>query len=351
MALQKISKKGIFRIVLLAGTAVSLFFVPWLLVRAWLAPLPDSVQEQVNDAVGLGIDGIMVYVDQPSGPPAFYTAGYNNREKQIPADPENLFKIASISKLYIAAAAAKLASAGRLPLDKTLAEYLPDLQGRFENTEKITLKMMLQHRSGLPNYSDDPDFPWPNPPKTNREALAYALDKPAEFAPDADYAYSNTNYLLIGEIMDNTLGYSHHKYIHDEILAPLGLRHTFSLLSEVDIDDVMSGYFVGYGPDIKYNDFISPGGSMVATIEDVGVFLRALNDGTLLSEAEQAVYSSVYVYEHTGLLPGYQSIARYHKDLDRVVILFMNTSGGKMWNLGEIVYSRIVKILENEAGS
>lgn len=338
-------KKRTFKIALLTGTAVSLFFVPWLLVRAWLAPLPDTVQEQVNDAVGLGIDGIIVYADRPGGPPAIYTAGYNDRDKQTPARADALFKIASISKLYIAVAAAKLASSGRLPLDQTLAGYLPDLQGRIENAEKITLKMMLQHRSGIPNFSDDPDFPWPNPPRTDRETLAYALDKPADFAPDADYAYSNTNYLLIGEIMDKTLGYSHHRYIHDELLVPLGLHHTFSLLSEVDIDYVMSGYFVGYGPDIKYNDFISPGGSMVATIEDVGIFLRALNDGSLLSEAEQAVYASVYVYEHTGLLPGYQSIAKYHPDLDRVVVLFMNTSGGKMWNLAEIVYNRIVKIL------
>ena len=126
------------------------------------------------------------------------------------------------------------------------------------------------------------------------------------------------------------------------------MNHTYSLLSEVDLDDVMSGYHVGYEPDIKYNDFIQPGGSMVATAEDVGIFLRALNDGSLFSEDEQAIYSSIYRYEHTGLLPGYQSIAQYHKELDAVVIQFVNTSGGSMWMKSEAVYRRVVRILKRQ---
>lgn len=171
------------------------------------------------------------------------------------------------------------------------------------------------------------------------------LDEPADFEPDKKYDYSNTNYLLIGEILDQSLGYSHHQYIKEEILMPLGLNNTYSLLSEVDLEDVMSGYFVGYEPDIKDYDYINPGGSMIATAEDVGIFLRALNDGSLLNDNEQAIYSSVYKYEHTGLLPGYQSIAKYHEDIDAVVVLFVNTSGGDTWAISEIVYNRIIRIL------
>ena len=106
----------------------------------------------------------------------------------------------------------------------------------------------------------------------------------------------------------------------------------------------MSGYFLGYEGDMKTQDL----GSMVATAEDVGIFLRALNDGSLLNDNEQAIYSSIYEYGHTGLLPGYSSIARYHKDIDAVVIQFVNTSGGYTWNLSEIVYNRIVKILRSK---
>ena len=94
---------------------------------------------------------------------------------------------------------------------------------------------------------------------------------------------------------------------------------------------------------------MAPGGSMVATAQDVGIFLRALNDGSLLNDEEQAIYSSVYEYQHTGLLPGYQSIARYHKDIDTAVVLFVNTSGGNSWSKMEIIYNRIIKILRKQS--
>ena len=87
---------------------------------------------------------------------------------------------------------------------------------------------------------------------------------------------------------------------------------------------------------------------MIATSQDVGIFLRALIDGSLLNEDEQAIYSSIYEYEHTGLLPGYQGIARFHKDIDAIVIQFINTSGGNSWLKSESVYRRIIRILERE---
>ena len=320
-----------------------MFFVPWVLVRAWLAPLPDTVQEQVN--IGLGFDGMIVYVGQGGKEPAFYAAGWKNRENKTPADPHSLFKIASISKLYDAVAITKLVSDKRLSLDKTLADYFPELVGRIENAERITLRMMVQHRSGIPNLTDTPNF-WTDPPKSSKEALERVLDLPASFEPGEKYEYSNTNYLLISELIEKVVGYSKFQYIKEEILTPLGLKNTFGSIHKVNIDDVMSGYYVGIDEDIKTADY----GSMLATAEDVGIFLRALNDGSLFDEGEQEIYSSIYVYEHTGLIPGYQSIAKYHKDIDTVVIQFVNTTNfdGYNWNLSEIVYNRIVKILRSK---
>lgn len=323
-------------------------FVPWLAGCAYLKPLPDTVQEQVSDAINYDLDGIIVYVDKKGSAPEFYFTGWKNRESKIPADPHALFKIASISKLYIAAATAKLVNNKSLSLDKTLADYLPELAGRIEYVDKITLKMMLQHRSGIPNFIDDPKFPWANLPSDVSGLLEFGLDKPADFKPDNRYRYSNTNYLLIGMILDKVLGYSHHQYIKKEILDPLGLTHTYSLLGEVDLGEVVSGYIIGYDGDLKTQHFVSPGGSMVATAQDVGIFLRALNDGSLFNADEQAIYSSIYVYEHTGLLPGYSSIARYHKDIDTVVIQFVNTSDGSSWMITEIVYNRIIRILRKQ---
>jgi D-alanyl-D-alanine carboxypeptidase len=344
--------KRILRIVFILTSICSLYFVPWILVRAWIMPLPENVQEQLNQGIKYGFDGMIVYVDEAGKPPAFYAAGWHDRKDKIPADPKALFKIASISKLYVAVAVAKLVNDKHLSLDKTLADYLPELVGRIENADKITLRMMVQHRSGIPDFTHTAYF-WEAPPKANRENLKLVLDKPADFEPDKNYSYSNTNYLLIGEILDKTLGYSHHEYIKREILIPLELNNTFSLLSEVDLDDLMSGYYIGYDGDLKYNDFINPSGSMIATAEDVGIFLRALNDGSVFKVGEKEVYSSIYEYDHTGLIPGYQSIAKYHKDIDTVIIQFNNTTkfDGYNWSLAEIIYSRIIKIIRSEKSS
>ncbi len=345
-------KKRIVRILriitLPVAVTCAVVFPPWDGIWAWITPLPDTVQEQVNDAIGHGLDGIIVYVDESGQPPAFYTAGWKDRDNKIPADPQSLFKIGSISKLYVAVATTKLVNDERLSLDDTLADHFPELVGRIENAEKITLRLMVQHRSGIPNYTDHPDFSWGDPPKSREETLELALDLPANFEPGEDYGYSNTNYLLISELIDKVVGYSRHQYIKEEILIPLELNNTFGSLSEVNIDDVMSGYYVGIESDLKTVEY-----GMLATAEDVGIFLRALNDGSLFDEGEQEIYSSIYVYEHTGLVLGYQSIAKYHKDIDTIVIQFVNTTNfdGYTWTTSEIVYNRIVKILRSEKSS
>lgn len=337
--------KQVAKIGFILASISSLWFVPWVLVKAWILPLPNNVQDQLNQGINHGFDGMIVYIDQAGKPPEFYAAGWHDRKNKIPAYPQALFKIASITKLYIAVATTKLVKAKRLSLDKTLAEYFPELADRIEYSDKITLRMMLQHRSGIPNYIDHPDY-WTKPPTNRQETLKYALDLPADFKPDEDYGYSNTNYMLIEDLIDKTLGYSHKQYIKEELLIPLGLKNTFCSLDEVNIDQVLSGYYVGVDKDFKYDNT----GLMLATAEDVGKFLRALNEGTVFKEGEQEIYSSIYVYKHTGLLVGYQSIAEYHKDIDTVIIQFNNTTNfdGYNWNLAEILYNRIVKIVKRK---
>jgi len=345
--MKKKQQKLIIRFFLAIGTTISMFFVPWILVWAWILPLPDTVQEQVNEAIGHGFDGMIVYVDEAGKAPAFYAGGWKDRKNKIPADPKALFKIASIGKLYVAVAITKLVHDKRLSLDKTLADFFPELVGEIENAEKITLRMMVQHRSGIPNYVDHPGF-WENSPNSNEAALELAIEMPASFEPDETYGYSNTNYLLLRKLIDKIVGYNNHQYIKEKILIPLKLNNTFGSLSEVNIDDVMSGYYVGYEEDFKTEEV-----GMLASAQDVGIFLRALNDGSVFDEGEQEIYSSIYVYGHTGLVVGYQSIAKYHKDTDTVVIQFNNTTNfnGYDWNLSEIIYSRIVKIARSKKSS
>jgi CubicO group peptidase (beta-lactamase class C family) len=205
--------------------------------------------------------------------------------------------------------------------------------------------MLVQHRSGIPNLTETTDF-WNNPPKSAEEALERVLDKPAKFFPGEKYEYSNTNYLLLGMLVEKVTGRSKFQFIQETILNRLGLKNTFASIHDVDMNRLMSGYYIGVEEDIKSVDY----GSMIASAEDVGIFLRALNNGSLFDEGENEIYDSIYVYEHTGLIPGYQSIAKYHKDIDAVVILFTNTTDfdGYQWSLSEIVYDRIAKILRKQ---
>lgn len=351
-------KKRIVRILRIVGPIVGLISVvviaPLDLAWAWIVPLPDTIQEQLDDVTDYGLDGIIVYVDQAGSAPAFYSAGWKNKDTQEPADPHALFKIASIKKLYIAVAATKLVHDQTLSLKDTLADHLPDLVGRIEYADQITLRMMLQHRSGIPNYTDHGEFNWFTPQTDSNKNLEMVFDEPADFEPDARNSYSNTNYLLIGRILDKVLGHSHQQYIDREILAPLGLRNTYYSIDQVEYEDVVSGYWYEFDDDLRFL-----GGSMIATAEDVGIFLRALNDGSLFKDDEQAIYSSIYEYEHTGWVPGYYSIARYHEGIDTVVIQFVNTTGGDTWGLANvtggkamgisnIIYNRIVRILRKQ---
>ncbi|KGK29448.1 serine hydrolase [Cellulophaga sp. E6(2014)] len=336
----------IIRILLFLGTIISLCFVPWPIVNAWIMPLPNTIQKQVDKAADYGFDGIIVCVNKKGNQSEFYTSGYKNRENKIPADSNALFKIASVSKLYNAVAVTKLVSDGKLSLEKTLSDYLPELKGRIEYADKITLRMLVKHRSGIPNYTDTYMY-WVAPKETADENLALVLDLPANFKPDEDYEYSNTNYLLLDRIMNRVLGVGTFQYIQEEILNPLNLKHTYGSIQDVNIDDVMSGYYVGYDTDLKTDNI----GSILATAEDLSKFIRALNDGSVFRDKkEQEIYTSIYKYEHTGLIPGYQTIAKYHKDIDAVVIQFTNTVNfdGYNWNMSEIMYNRIVKILRKK---
>jgi CubicO group peptidase (beta-lactamase class C family) len=351
-------KKRIIRTLRIIMPIVAIISViviaPLDLVAPLITPLPDTVQAQVDNAVDQGLDGIIVYVDQAGKDPEFFTAGWKNKITKEPTDPRAFFKIGSIHKLYIATAVTKLVNDGRLSLDDTLADLLPELVGRIEYADQITLRMMVQHRSGIPNFTDDEAWDWFSPQTDEDKVLELVLDDPADFKPDTRYRYSNTNYLLISRILDSVLGYSHHQYVYDEILAPLGITNTYFTIDEVAYEDVVSGYWYEYNDDLRYL-----GGSMVATAQDVGTFLRALNDGTLLNEDEQAIYSSIYEYEHTGWVPGYYSIARYQQDIDTVVIQFVSTTGGETWGvanitggkataLSNIIYNRIGRILDRQ---
>lgn len=322
--------------VIVAITSIYLF-APWQYGLYYLKPLPETVQQELDAFIEQGVDGVIVYVDKKGQKPEFYMSGVDNRTEQTPVRPDALFKIASIAKLYDAAAITKLIGEGRLSLDGYLADYLPIAKERIEYADKITIRMMVQHRSGIPNFTDHDSYHWG---ELDFDVMDLVLDQPAAFAPDSDYAYSNSNYLLLGLIIGKITGAPHGEYVREKILEPLGLTRTFFSVNEVEKSELMSGYHIGYEPDLRHLDQ-----GYVSTAREVAIFLRALNEGTFFTSKEQEIYSSIYEYNHTGWVLGYQSIARYHPQDDMVVIQFVSTTGNDLVLLTKILYERVLDIL------
>lgn len=309
-------------------------------------PAPPSPPSSVPDIVAdmaQSVDGVIVYVEQREKEPLIATAGISNRETQSPISAQQLFKTASISKLFIAVAATKLINEGAFQLQDSLALWLPELAERIENSHSITIEQIIQHRSGIPDFDSQTGFSWQAPHTNIDNTLAYALDKPADFAPNERYEYSNTNYLLLAKIMDTALGYSHYQYIDDNILAPLDLSNTYHQLEQVNPEELVSGYWENI--DRKTQDYVIPGGSMIATAQNVATFLRALNTGSLLNTEERQLYR--YWYSHSGWLPGYQSVANYYPDIDAVVVVFVNSTGNGSENIMNTGLSQILSFLKD----
>lgn len=307
------------------------------------SPLPTSIQAVLDNAVSEGADGIFVYVEQPDKHNENYAAGIQDKLSQLPADANSLFKIASVSKLFIAVSAAKLVVEGHISLNDTLASWLPELADRIEYSTSITIAQLLQHRSGIVDFDSQLGFDWHNEHIDIDSTLLFALDKPADFIPDLKYEYSNTNYLLLAKILDRALGYHHQLYISDNILAPLGMLDTYAQLSDIDPSRLVKGYWENI--DRSMQDYVIPGGSMISTVGDIAIFIRALNTGTLLTPTERDVYMSVYWFSHSGWLPGYQSVANYYSDIDAVVIQFINTTGSNSESIASSSQQQIVNLL------
>lgn len=332
--------KNILRLMAVFVTLISIYiFSPWEYALYYLTPLPDNVQQELNHFIDEGVDGVIVYVDRKGVEPSYYTSGVDNRAKHSAVRPDALFKIGSIAKLYDAAAITKLAGEGKLSLDRYLSDYLPFTKGRIENADAITIRMLVQHRSGIPNYTEHPAFHWG---ELDIDVMELVLDQHADFAPGADYAYSNSNYLLLAKIITAITGAPHGEYIKQTLLSPLGLKRTFFSINDVDKEEMMSGYHLDYEDDLRHLKH-----GYVSSAKEVAVFLRALNEGTFFTEKEQEIYASLYPYNHTGWVLGYQSIARYHPEEDMVVIQFVSTTGNDLVMLTKILYDRVVEILRS----
>lgn len=228
-------------------------------------------------------------------------AGYADVKQKIPMRNDHLQYLQSVAKMYMAVAILKLKEEGKIDLDSIITKYLPSKYARhIKNVGKITVRMLLNHTSGVREYNDDPEFVSKvvmNPTRnfTSLECLQHISGKEPEAVAGSRYRYVNTNYLLLALIGDALTG-DHAAYIKEKILRPLQLKNThygngFTYLNGLNLpqsywDVFNAGIPVNVTPFQKMTVVCSKGDDgIVATTTDVILFLKGLMEGKLLKPA------------------------------------------------------------------
>jgi D-alanyl-D-alanine carboxypeptidase len=285
------------------------------------APLPEAqVFARLSDAeverrVGAVIDEIATHpefvglsVAVARGDQMIVDRGYGiaDLEWNAPVDANTIFRIGSTTKQFTAAAILKLAEQGKLGLDDPLSRYVPefDTGGRA-----VTIRQLLNHTSGIPEYTMQPGFFAKMLPLnvSDAEVLQLVSGKPFDFEPGAGWRYSNTNYYLLGMVVAKAGGRPYAAFMQDEFFTPLGLAQTrYGSETEI-IPRRAQGYLFDRDRGSHTNDAAismngpGAGGALVSSAGDLVRWQIALTSGRAISAAsfEQMIASPVQMEQST----------------------------------------------------
>ncbi|WP_040806760.1 serine hydrolase domain-containing protein [Nocardia concava] len=224
------------------------------------------------------------------------TSGVANRDTHAPMTGDARFRIGSMTKIFVATVVLQLVGEGRLDLDAPVERYLPGVvRGDGYDGHDITVRQLLQHTSGLPDYVDFLDLTQiTTSPATHHdpmELVRLALAQPRTFAPGTGWHYSNTGYLLAGMIIDKVTGHPYAEEIDSRIIRPLALTDTLVPGDDQEIPGTHSqGYLKSADSMVditRFNPTVAgASGAMISTASDLNRFLDALVNGRLLRPAE-----------------------------------------------------------------
>ncbi|MCK2244190.1 MULTISPECIES: serine hydrolase [unclassified Crossiella] len=220
------------------------------------------------------------------------------------ARKDDRVRIGSNTKAFVAVAVLQLVGEGKIELDKPIEKYLPGLvRGKGIDGNTITVRQLLQHTAGLPNYTRYLGIEGFQAMRDRyvspRETLDAALEHPADFAPGTDFSYSNTGYTLAGLLIQKVTGRPVAEVVTERVIKPAGLRDTY--WPNVGERDIRGKHAKGYNL-ADSRDPKSPvvdatrqdtgwgwaAGEIVGTPSDLNRFYTALLDGKLLGQAELA---------------------------------------------------------------
>ncbi|MCP3756195.1 serine hydrolase [Streptomyces sp. TBY4] len=277
-------------------------------VAASAAPRPSdtgwSLQRDADALRDTGVTGVAVRLDAPGGT-VTARSGVADLVTRRPVPEDGHLRLGSTTKTFVATVVLQLVGEKRISLDQTVEQLLPGVvSGAGHDGRAITLRDLLRHTSGLPEYISDV-FPEPTARAyfDNRwrayrpeQLVELALRHEPDFPAGTRWAYSNTNYVLAGMIIEKVTGRTWDQQVHERILRPLGLRRTATPGTWPFLPGPHSSnyqQFTANGPlvdtTLPYRPFDSGAdGSMTGSARDLNRFLSALAGGQLLAPAEMA---------------------------------------------------------------
>ena len=218
------------------------------------------------------------------------SAGYGmaNLEHDVPNTPQTKFRIGSITKQFTATAILQLQEQGLLEVHDSISTYLPD----YPNGEQITVHHLLNHTSGIPNYTELDNFEQTTKIKvTLDDLIARFSGEPLEFTPGERYRYTNSGYVVLTKIIETVSSHSYADYLQHQILEPLKMVDSGYDRQEVILPHRASGYIFS-GEAYQNADFVdmswpSGAGGMYSTIEDLYKWEQGLYTDTVLSASSR----------------------------------------------------------------
>lgn len=290
--------------------------------------------------------GVVLIADH--GKPVFRRAyGLANREWNIPATLDTVFRIGSTTKTFTATAILQLAEKHALSLDDPIAKYYPQAPPAWS---AITLRNLLNHTSGIPDFVQANGFirgpaRIDHPPA---ELVDLVENQPLEFTPGSKFHYSNTGYVLLGMVIEKISGRTYGDYVEETLIKPLGLGHTAYDRQDDIVADRAQGYWrvdgVWKNARPMTTASIYASGALRSTADDLLAWDQALHTGKVLSPASfQAMFDDGgrgyglgsfvetrhghRLWDHGGNVPGFCSAFEYYPDDGVTVIVLDNVEG------------------------
>ncbi len=262
------------------------------------APLDAAARARIDDDVAAilkaaGGTGATVAIVEDGT--TVYVRGYGLRDiaAALPAQADTHYEIGSITKQFTAAAILQLKSAGKLGLDDRLSVYLPSAP----HAAAVTIRQLLSHTSGIHEYLEGAHVvDRAAKPATFAQLMALVAKKPLDFKPGTKWAYSNTNYIILGRVIEVVSKQPYEAYVREHLFGPAGMTNTATIADEAHLSNMAHGYRTSNGKTVPAkpldDSFAWSAGNIVTTVADLQRWNAALMSGKIISPADYTLMTT-----------------------------------------------------------